>query len=632
MTEPTVAEPLHPAGGPAGNGTQRVWNPPDRPPPDQPKLDRVPADHSPFRQAPTDRAPHNETPADRAPHNGIPPDGDSIPHGQLPAEPADPGQPVKDENHEDSRRQADRPERAWHDDRRGPDRGRPERGSIADLRLRLDRLPAGHPSSPYNDDGSRKPPVARLRDLELPLTSDDRPADAGGRRDRPAPTDAGGRRDRPALADATAAHGTQTAGSGGAAHAGPLADPGRHDSNGVADTTSAPYRNGITDPGRQHGNGLADPRRPDGSEPAEPASSAPYRKGLVSRGETADLAGGPGDDDHPADQYLDTRPTSSGIRPRGIDVRSDGSGLRPIDLDSQPGDLDTRPGDLDTRPGDLDSRPGDLDSRPGDLDSRPDLPERQPDRTAPHPGELDIQPDGPDGQPGSPDSDDPRSGADGSWNWSGWHLTPGQCRIADSVLGRCRAAEGRNMFGSYGETGLTPAMRRIEGALEHGRLVPETEQYVLKSPDRFKQKLARLITRFPGNDPAGLAAGIYDGVRYTFLFENPQYTAGIAQSSQGLKDAGYELVEARPGWDREEYKGISSRWLDPVDGFSFEVQWHTPESWSARQQTHAAAAKIADPATSLDEVEQLRAFQRAVSAQIPIPADALQIGPYRKQR
>src|SRR5215469_190158 len=46
---------------------------------------------------------------------------------------------------------------------------RPERGSLADLRQRLERLPAGHPSSPYNDDLSRKPAVARLKDLELPL-------------------------------------------------------------------------------------------------------------------------------------------------------------------------------------------------------------------------------------------------------------------------------------------------------------------------------------------------------------------------------------------------------------------------------------------------------------------------------
>ena len=46
-----------------------------------------------------------------------------------------------------------------------------ERGSITDLRRRMERLPAGHPSSPYNDDMTRKPPVARLKDLELPLHS-----------------------------------------------------------------------------------------------------------------------------------------------------------------------------------------------------------------------------------------------------------------------------------------------------------------------------------------------------------------------------------------------------------------------------------------------------------------------------
>ena len=45
----------------------------------------------------------------------------------------------------------------------------PERGSIADLRRRMERLPPGHPSSPYNDDMTPKPPVARLKNLELPL-------------------------------------------------------------------------------------------------------------------------------------------------------------------------------------------------------------------------------------------------------------------------------------------------------------------------------------------------------------------------------------------------------------------------------------------------------------------------------
>jgi hypothetical protein len=44
-----------------------------------------------------------------------------------------------------------------------------------DLVQRMERLPPGHPSSPYNDDGSRKPPVPRPSDRELPLPDEQAP-------------------------------------------------------------------------------------------------------------------------------------------------------------------------------------------------------------------------------------------------------------------------------------------------------------------------------------------------------------------------------------------------------------------------------------------------------------------------
>ncbi len=64
---------------------------------------------------------------------------------------------------------------------------RPERGSLADLRHRLERLPAGHPSSPYNDDLSRKPPVVRLKDLELPLHGNERETNGTAKQYEPDP-------------------------------------------------------------------------------------------------------------------------------------------------------------------------------------------------------------------------------------------------------------------------------------------------------------------------------------------------------------------------------------------------------------------------------------------------------------
>ena len=109
-----------------------------------------------------------------------------------------------------------------------------------------------------------------------------------------------------------------------------------------------------------------------------------------------------------------------------------------------------------------------------DLRSRDNDPERQP-------------------PPGSPDAS--RRTDDGGWEWKGLRLSPEANRIADQQLSARRTAEGRADDGSYGDHGITPAMRRVEAGLEHGTLVPDTEKFALKSPDRFKEKLAKLIER-----------------------------------------------------------------------------------------------------------------------------------------
>src|SRR5258707_678325 len=53
----------------------------------------------------------------------------------------------------------------------------PVPGSLADLSQRLERLPYGHPSSPYHVDGERKPPPPRLKHLELAPPLADRPGE-----------------------------------------------------------------------------------------------------------------------------------------------------------------------------------------------------------------------------------------------------------------------------------------------------------------------------------------------------------------------------------------------------------------------------------------------------------------------
>src|SRR5437763_9782972 len=64
---------------------------------------------------------------------------------------------------------------------------RPRPWSYEDLRQRLERLPRGHPSSPYNADGSRRPPPPDLRALELPRSGEAPPDEAITHRPASAP-------------------------------------------------------------------------------------------------------------------------------------------------------------------------------------------------------------------------------------------------------------------------------------------------------------------------------------------------------------------------------------------------------------------------------------------------------------
>jgi hypothetical protein len=64
----------------------------------------------------------------------------------------------------------------------------------------------------------------------------------------------------------------------------------------------------------------------------------------------------------------------------------------------------------------------------------------------------------------------------------------------------------------------------------------------------------------------------------------------------------------------------------------FEVQFHTPESWEAKQKTHDAYAIIENPDSSDADKAAARKYQQEVSAAIPIPEGADEIPPYTDER
>jgi hypothetical protein len=454
-------------------------------------------------------------------------------------------------------------------DRAGPRESDPIR---AELQERMERLPPGHPSSPYNDDGSPKPPLPDLSDYELPIPGDPdyRPEPSG-----PSETD------RPAAAGRLEYVRPDTNPEG----------PGR-----TADRTELwEVRPDAETPTNAEDTGHVQEVREEPSQ-VRSWSLAPHEEGTPDAHGEVSQEEREASHDAPADDR-DERATN--------DLPAHG------DPDYQPEPSRASEAEVPTDEGSTSAG----DRRDADGKAAADE-QPAPDSEAARPSDSE---------------DEPRSGPDGSWEWKNCTLTPDQSELADQGLEGCREVEGRDQSGGYGQRGLTLAMRRIEAQLDHCELGPDTEKFALKSADRFKEKFAKLIQRHPDENPEELLNQIHDAIRYTFLSDTAEYVLGFWEATANLQNQGYELMARINNWGDAEYKGLNTRWRDHESGLLFEVQFHTPESRHAKQQTHEPYEKINDARTPVAELEQLRQYQQEVSAQIPMPPGWQSIPSYRKE-
>jgi hypothetical protein len=92
------------------------------------------------------------------------------------------------------------------------------------------------------------------------------------------------------------------------------------------------------------------------------------------------------------------------------------------------------------------------------------------------------------------------------------------------------------------------------------------------------------------------------------------------------------MIYSKNHWrDDPEYKGINTRWVTP-DGQRFEVQFHTPESYHAKQEvTHASYERLRSPLTQDAERAELRSFQREVCRWIDVPEGATTIPDHQRK-
>ena len=298
---------------------------------------------------------------------------------------------------------------------------------------------------------------------------------------------------------------------------------------------------------------------------------------------------------------------------------ADGAGLRGAD-----GGLDGRPGrnavpDRGTIP-DRDTAPDRDDGLAGN---------DGPDRGTPPDGDY-----GPD-RDAAPDRGTARDrGAAAEWHGAGQGDDASAARVArnleyratvDAVFRAHAIDQGYARVKEVEEKTVTPAMRRIE-AEDPDRHLAGLENR-LKGKDRLTEKVSFDVEK-KGRSVDEAFDNVKDAIRYTFVYDEEKYSAGVYADCERLENAGFGRFDRRNSWDADEYKGINSRWRIPGTNRMFEVQFHTQASLDAKEETHWAYERIRS-APDDAEVAQLHAYQRAVTSKVPIPPNAREIPDYR---
>jgi len=512
----------------------------------------------------------------------------------------------------------------------------PGPGSLADLRQRLNGLPYGHPSSPYHDDGERKPPPPRLKHLELAPPAlgriSDRPPQAGppgppvaDPAEQAFPADEPPARDEPASGQPDRQQHT--------AEPPPSRLPSRGRRARQAQPAASEPSSAVPDglPSRREPTSVADLSQPaasnrsdDGEPDRNPARAASRQEPALPLATPGSAVPGPHAGslpglpqprftpaESPAPQASFTQapdPLQPPAGRTGYPVQNEDGGMQPSQR---------RPTFTPAARAAL-AETSDHFGVPADQSERSGLPTEAKGASARR------------GPGFNPEISPPRMMPDGSWTWGPAKLAPDEVGVADDGYDRFRAAEGRDLFGSYVGSGLTAKLRQLEERLERGSLDAHTEDHALLDIDVFRARFAEMLRRHPDRSPELLAIRVPGALSYAFIFDVDQYADGIVLVQDALEGQGFELQARKNSWSSAANRCVFTMWHDPLSELPFEVQFHTNASFDAQQLARTSVNLINDPRIPREEAASLRSDLASAWAAVPSPPGNGDIGDYRR--
>lgn len=159
-------------------------------------------------------------------------------------------------------------------------------------------------------------------------------------------------------------------------------------------------------------------------------------------------------------------------------------------------------------------------------------------------------------------------------------------------------------------------------------LQEEHVSYFAELDQRLKKReriIGKVLQKMKVDQKTMLEAinSIGDSLRYTIVVDDKVYVEKVDEYLKKIESFGYSVVRFKNAWGNEYYQGINVTFED-LEGFKFEIQFHTPNGFAIKEgKLRDVYNIIRNPKSPQDLVKKCNLIRKYYQAQVRIPNGAL---------
>lgn len=146
-------------------------------------------------------------------------------------------------------------------------------------------------------------------------------------------------------------------------------------------------------------------------------------------------------------------------------------------------------------------------------------------------------------------------------------------------------------------------------------------KYRFKSAGSIERKIYDRIDSGRINDYDDIFDVIKDVLRYTMAFHVDTYSAQLQKSVYALRELGYDILEEESSWGAGPYSDVQYTIIEPTNGVTFELQFHTFRSHTLKENVHRLYEEFRDSVTPKWRRQELYDIMTQMWEYVPTPED-----------